>query len=154
MLKYILCLEGCFILSDKGYRCSKFSISPFFKNEKDESLTDEECRHYDEVHRITRSSIERAIGKLKARVPLLSKGVNRKTPADIVDFVNAAVTFHQLCRYIELALNYGIHTPPRRSPRMRKIGFSKVRRRKNHSWRWSDLWNSTFSYLFVVDSFL
>ena len=105
MLKYILCLEGCFILSDKGYRCSKFSISPFFKNEKDDSLTDEECRHYDEVHRITRSSIERAIGKLKARVPLLSKGVNRKTPADIVDFVNAAVTFHQLCRYIELALN-------------------------------------------------
>ena len=39
MLKYILCLEGCFILSDKGYRCSKFSISPFFKNEKDDSLS-------------------------------------------------------------------------------------------------------------------
>ena len=31
-----------------------------------------------------------------------------------------------------------------------KLGFSKVRGRNFHSWRWSDLWNSTISNMFVV----
>ena len=69
-----------------------------------DGLTEEECKHFDAVHRITRSSIERAIGMLKARVPLLSKGIHKKSVEDAVEFVYAAVTFHQLCRYIELAL--------------------------------------------------
>lgn len=42
---------------------------------------------------------------LKARVPLLSKGIHKKSVQDAVEFVYAAITFHQLCRYIELALD-------------------------------------------------
>ena len=35
---------------------------------------------------------------------MLSKGVYKESAEDAVEFVYAAVTFHQLCRYIELAL--------------------------------------------------
>ena len=97
-------IEGCFILTDKGYRCSRFSISPYFSNEVENGYTPQECKHYDDIHSSTRSSIERAIGLLKARVPTLSKGVYKKSISDAIDFVNAAIVFHQLCRYIETAL--------------------------------------------------
>ena len=97
-------IEGCFILSDKGYRCTEFNLSPFFLNEKEKDLTPEECHHFDVIHRITRSSIERAIGKLKKRVPALAKGIYKRTPEGAIDFVYASIAFHQLSRYIELAL--------------------------------------------------
>lgn len=38
---------------------------------------------------------------------MLKSGINKKTPEDAADFIYAAATFHQLCRYFEYA-----YSPP------------------------------------------
>lgn len=86
---------GAVLLGDSGYPCLDWLIPPVAGDN-----LPFEAQEFNRAHRQTRSLVERAIGLLKIRFPVLNK-MRVKTPEYSAEIVKACTVLHNLCIIIE-----------------------------------------------------
>ncbi|XP_048244734.1 putative nuclease HARBI1 [Haliotis rufescens] len=82
---------GCHFLGDSGYPCKKWLLTPFLR-----PLPGPQT-NYNRSHKRTRSIVERAIGQLKRRFPVLH-GEIRLKPEKACKVIIACAVLHNICK--------------------------------------------------------